>query len=358
MTTRLVLIGGFLGAGKTTLINKIAGRLHAGGKGVALITNDQGVALVDTQYSSGKGFDTAEVLRGCFCCRFPDFIQAARDLVSRYRPEFLITEPVGSCTDLQATVLTPLRSLYQEEFTVAPLIVMVDSSRLKSDDLEGGTIGGYLRKHQIEEAEYVVISKADLITSDRMEEIERAVRELNPRATTIVHSTITGQGFDDIMRLITSEERSSGIPRDVDYDIYANAEAELGWYNGHVSFSAPKVDAYDLGRSILKHIAEGYAPEAIAHAKVLLRSEAVTVKMSLISGHMTVDGVKGSRYAGGDVEVFVNARVVSTPERLREWVREAVRMAMEQSKVPSYEFDDDCFSPGWPNPTYRMQAGN
>jgi G3E family GTPase len=356
MTTRIVLIGGFLGAGKTTLINTAARRLSDSGKSIGLITNDQGEALVDTQFSRGNGFETAEVLRGCFCCRFPDFMQSARGLVGSSSPDFIIAEPVGSCTDLQATVLAPLRMIYHDEFTVAPLMVLVDSSRLSSDELEAKSIGGYLRKHQIEEAEYVVLSKVDMISKARLQEIVEAVQRLNPKAKVITYSAITGLGLEEIMKVVDSNLKSAGIPVDVDYDTYANAEAELGWYNGHVTFHASRMDAYDLGSKVLRYIAENYDPQDIAHAKVLLRSNSNAVKMSLIFSNLTVDGVKGSRYAEGEVELFVNGRVVSAPDVLRAKVRSAVSRAMREASVVDYEFTDDCFSPGRPNPTYRMSS--
>jgi G3E family GTPase len=356
MATRIVLIGGFLGAGKTTLINKAARLLADSGKSIALIANDQGEALVDTQFSKGNGFETAEVLRGCFCCRFPDFMQSARGLVGQSKPDFIIAEPVGSCTDLQATVLAPLRSIYQEEFTVAPLMVLVDSSRLSSDEMDAKSIGGYLRKHQIEEAEFVVLSKMDMISKARFEELTEAVGSINPKAKVIAYSAITGQGMNEVMGVIDSDQMSKGVPVDVDYDTYADAEAELGWYNGHLSFDASKLDAYDLGSKVLRYIAESYDPQDIAHAKVFLRSESNAVKMSLIFSNLTVDGVKGSRYAEGDVELFVNGRVVSSPEALRANIQKAVRRAMSEAGVSDYKFTDDCFSPGRPNPTYRMKA--
>ncbi len=354
LTTRIVLIGGFLGAGKTTLINKVAGKLTAAGKKAAIINNDQGVALVDTQYSRGKGFATAEVLGGCFCCRFPDLLKSARELVADEHPEMILAEPVGSCTDLQATVVAPFRVIFRDEFTVAPLMVLVDSSRLSSDEIDARSIGGYLRKHQIEEAEYIVLSKVDMISAARLQEIIDAVKSINSTAPVIAYSALTGKGLDEIVELVASDRRSAGAPVDVDYDTYANAEAELGWYNGQISFTAERVDTYHLGTKVLRYLAEGYEPQDIAHAKVMIRSPVSAMKMSLIFSNLTTDGVTGSRYAQGDVEMLVNGRVVSSPERLQESIRSAVRKAMEETSIDNYDFVDDCFSPGRPNPTYRM----
>src|SRR5438128_6554186 len=94
-----VLIGGFLGAGKTTLIMRAAALLSRQGTRVAVITNDQDVGLVDTMLSNARDFATREVAGGCFCCRFSDLLEAADQLLA-YRPDVIFAEPVGSCVDI------------------------------------------------------------------------------------------------------------------------------------------------------------------------------------------------------------------------------------------------------------------
>ncbi|MEL6110098.1 MAG: GTP-binding protein, partial [Planctomycetota bacterium] len=70
--TRFALLGGFLGAGKTTLIGQIAKRYQAAGKSVGIVTNDQAADLVDTQNLRSQGFSVGEVAGACFCCSFDD----------------------------------------------------------------------------------------------------------------------------------------------------------------------------------------------------------------------------------------------------------------------------------------------
>ena len=127
--TRYIMIGGFLGAGKTTAIGKLARRLTDQGLRVGLITNDQGRHLVDTALLRCQGFATEEIPGGCFCCRFDALLDAAQTLAQQSRPDVFIAEPVGSCTDLVATVAYPLRRLYGQDFTVAPVSVLVDPIR-------------------------------------------------------------------------------------------------------------------------------------------------------------------------------------------------------------------------------------
>src|SRR5215210_9603679 len=123
------MIGGFLGAGKTTAVAALAQHLTQRGERVGLITNDQGSELVDTAMLRARGFSTEEIPGGCFCCRFNSLVEAAEKLTASNRPDVFIAEPVGSCTDLAATVTYPLRRMYQDDFTVAPISVLVDPIR-------------------------------------------------------------------------------------------------------------------------------------------------------------------------------------------------------------------------------------
>ena len=115
---RYIMIGGFLGAGKTTAVARLARRLTDQGKRVGLISNDQSSGLVDTALLRSKGFPVEEIPGGCFCCRFNSLVEAADKLDRSTRPDVFIAEPVGSCTDLVATVSYPLRRIYGEAYRV------------------------------------------------------------------------------------------------------------------------------------------------------------------------------------------------------------------------------------------------
>ena len=102
-----MLVGGFLGAGKTSLILAAARVLERQGLRAAAILNDQGDDLVDTRIAREHGLAADQVAGGCFCCRFSDLLEAAERLEA-YEPDVIFAEAVGSCTDLAATVLRPL----------------------------------------------------------------------------------------------------------------------------------------------------------------------------------------------------------------------------------------------------------
>ena len=93
---RYVMIGGFLGAGKTTSVAKLARWFCDQGVRVGLITNDQGSHLVDTAMLATRGFPVEEIPGGCFCCRFNSLTDAADKLTRDARPDVFLAEPVGS----------------------------------------------------------------------------------------------------------------------------------------------------------------------------------------------------------------------------------------------------------------------
>src|SRR5215510_8497846 len=184
---RYIMIGGFLGAGKTTSLAKLAEYLTRQGQRVGLITNDQGSALVDTAMLRAKGFATEEIPGGCFCCRFNSLVDAAGKLTTATRPDVFIAEPVGSCTDLVATVTYPLRRIYGDNFTIAPLSVIVDPIRaLRVLGLEHGRKFSdkvlYIYRKQLEEADLIVINKCDLLDGTRSARLRQALAESYPGA--------------------------------------------------------------------------------------------------------------------------------------------------------------------------------
>src|ERR1700681_1626731 len=125
---RFLLLGGFLGAGKTTTLARLARHYSERGRQVGLVTNDQAQDLVDTNSLRAQGFATEEVAGACFCCRFDDLVGTVGRLQAEERPDVILAEPVGSCTDLVATVIQPLRDLYGERFDVAPYPVLFKPS--------------------------------------------------------------------------------------------------------------------------------------------------------------------------------------------------------------------------------------
>ena len=157
----VVLVGGFLGSGKTTLILAAARELERRGLRSAMVWNDQGSELVDSHYAALSGVHSGEVTGGCFCCRLSQLIDAIDELRA-HAPDVIFAEPVGSCTDLSATVLRPLLQ-YSDTYQLAPLTVLVDPLRAQSMlEQNADPDMRFLFDKQLQEADLVCFTKSDL----------------------------------------------------------------------------------------------------------------------------------------------------------------------------------------------------
>lgn len=126
---KLIFVGGFLGAGKTTALGSLAKILIGRGKKLGIVTNDQSGNLADTlivrQMIDELSVPVEEVVSGCFCCKFDELIDKI-DRILVHGPDILLGEPVGSCTDFVAAVANPIKISYGEAFVFAPFTTQLD----------------------------------------------------------------------------------------------------------------------------------------------------------------------------------------------------------------------------------------
>ncbi len=361
---RFVALSGFLGAGKTTSMIAAAKRWEAEGKKVSVITNDQSDDLVDTRLAKERVGSVGEVTGGCFCCKFEDLVAVVTDLVERHQPDVVIAESVGSCTDLQATVVRPLRKYYGDTFTVAPLTTIVDPLRFLAfsrvwDRGEPESDMTYLFRQQLEDAEVVAISKTDVVPAEKVAATREAIARHFPHARVVEYSAMTGAGLDDVLGEWGGE---AGVGRDldVDYDRYAAAEAELGWLNLTLDLTAGPTGVIPLawGRDVLRQIGEECAARdaVVGHAKVTLDSGTGLTKLSITGtgSEPAVDAAVEAPEPGA--RVFVNARVAVEPAELDDMVARAVADADAAHGTRSQTAETAAFKPGYPTPVHRLTA--
>ena len=365
---RFIMIGGFLGAGKTTAVGKLAARLTGEGLRVGLITNDQGRNLVDTAMLRSQGFATEEIPGGCFCCRFNSLVEAARKLTERSRPEVFIAEPVGSCTDLVATVTYPLRRLYGEDFTVAPVSVLVDPIRaLRVFGLErGGSFSEkvlYIYNKQLEEAGLVVISKCDLLDEARLDSLRAAIRARFPGKELLAVSPREGNNLDAWFARLTSERQAAGKATEVDYAVYADGEALLGWLNCTVRLTAAQAFGGDrflreLASEVQKRLQAVKAE--VAHLKMTLSPDSGLGEIgvvNLVRNDFVPELSMALEEPVNSGQLIINLRAEAAPEILGRVVREALAAVAGRFATVKATLDHmEHFRPGKPTPTHRFEG--
>lgn len=360
---RYVMIGGFLGAGKTTSILRCAEWLVARGLRVGLVTNDQGGALVDTALGQSRGLPVEEITGGCFCCRFTSLVEAAAALAEASAPDVLLAEPVGSCTDLVATVGLPLEALHGDRFSVAPLSVVVDPLRAERVlGLAPASLSphvGYIYRKQLEEADIVVVNKCDLVDRDRLGRLRVAIAAVNPQAEILECSARDGTGLDTwFARLLEGRSRAAAIA-EIDYDRYALGESLLGWLNAEVRLGGPEAAEFD-GNSVLDRVLEGIrgplaaAGREIAHLKGTLSVAGDPYELAAANLVQSSGGPVFSHRLAEPVDegvLLVNLRAEADPAELETALRAAVAGC---GVAPAEIVHLEHFRPGRPVPTHRL----
>lgn len=365
--TRFVLIGGFLGAGKTTLIGQLARRYVADGKRVGIITNDQADNLVDTQNLRSQGFDVGEVAGACFCCSFDDLVATADLLGEEGAPDVLLAEPVGSCTDLVATVVLPLQQLLGDRFELAPFGVLLKpshGSRILAGKADGRRSGfspqaEYIFRKQLEEADYLMIGRGDQLSDEQVAQLTDQLAEVCDGVPVIAVSPKTGQGIDAVLGYIGSPLTSGRHMLDIDYDIYADGEAELGWVNLTAMLrSDVDVDLDTLASEIVATISTRIIEEdegQIAHLKTSVLAGDTQAVANVVSNESGIDvGLAAGRSVNGSIQVIVNARVAIDPEHLELVCRTKVAEVAEKTGAEVVSVTAHALRPGRPTPTHRV----
>ncbi|MBB6048545.1 GTP-binding protein [Armatimonas rosea] len=358
---RYIMIGGFLGAGKTTAILRLAELLTAQGLKVGLITNDQSVGLVDTTLLGAHGFPVEEITGGCFCCRFNSLVTAAERLSEETRPDVFLAEPVGSCTDLKATVDYPLRRLYGDNFAIAPFSVLIDPARaLRILGLETGASFSpkvvYIYEKQLEEADVIVINKIDTLIPERLERLEQALTARFPKAQLVRTSAREGVGLEPWLERLSHEQAQTGTAMEVDYDRYADGEALLGWLNATLQLSADEpFDGNVLLTSLTQDIQARLqaAGVEIAHLKLTLTPLDYGTDLGVINAVRNDLLPELSHTLQEPLELgelILNLRAEAPPEQLKALVLAALPALPVEIEIEHLE----SFQPGRPEPTHRL----
>ncbi|HUP78003.1 MAG TPA: GTP-binding protein [Pirellula sp.] len=359
---RFVMLGGFLGAGKTTTIAKLARYHQDRGQRVAIVTNDQATDLVDTSQLRAQGFEVGEVAGSCFCCNFNELTATVERLSADQRPHVVLAEPVGSCTDLVSTVIRPLQQVYTQPFDIAPYGVIIKPSHgvriLRGTSKAGfSPQAEYIFRKQIEEADFVVINRIDELKSTDIDELSSLLdRDFGGRPI-LRMSAKTGEGFAALCEFLDQRGEFGRRVMDVDYDIYAQGESDLGWLNSQIAVSSRSpIDLDKFLIKLLEQLQSDFAKQSAetAHLKAFGLWEGQFGVANLISSFDEPVLSLASNCLSKSIEVVVNARVAIAPEILASLVRDAVAAVATAFHAVADIRTLQSFRPGRPVPTHRI----
>lgn len=361
-TPRFIMVGGFLGAGKTTTIARLARNYIDRGLKVGIVTNDQATDLVDTNSLRSQGYNVGEVAGSCFCCNFNELTATVERIGRANRPDVILAEPVGSCTDLVATVIRPLVQVYDQPFDVAPYGVILKPShglKILRNEAKAGFSpkAAYIFKKQIEEADFVILNRIDELPAAEVDELARLLAEHYPGRPLLRMSARTGDGFPALCEFLEQRGEFGRRVMELDYDIYAEGEAELGWLNANVQVDSASPFALDeLLLDIIDRLRKSLAQAGAetAHLKTIGLWEGFYGVANLVSSFTPPELSLPSNCRVSQAQLVVNARVAIDPAELERLVRDAIAQAAGALEATPEILSVQSFRPGRPVPTHRI----
>lgn len=178
--TKVDIISGFLGAGKTTLIKKLIKEVFAGTQ-IVLIENEFGEIGIDGGFLKDAGINITEMNSGCICCSLVgDFGTALKKVVDEYHPERIIIEPsgVGKLSDVEKAVLNVAK---EADLEIATTTAVVDAKKAK---VYMKNFGEFFN-NQVETARCVILSRTQDISEEKISEVVHMIKEKNPECSLI-----------------------------------------------------------------------------------------------------------------------------------------------------------------------------
>ena len=270
----------------------------------------------------------------------------------------ILAEPVGSCTDLSATIMQPLKHYWNAELRIAPLTVLADPMRLNAI-LSGESAGlhpdaAYIFRKQLEESDLILLNKCDLLSEEALAELKARTTAAFPQATILAASALHGTGLTEWLEAVMSRTDAGKRLLEIDYDTYAHGEAVLGWLNGTLMLHGTCSDWDAWLRRLMETLATRFDTKgyAVGHVKAIAENGKAYAVGNLTGTRETLT-LRGHAGAGEDLKLILNARVETTPEELNRLIKEVLVELLGDSlreEVLAWRF----LQPGRPNPTHRF----
>ncbi|NLK26049.1 MAG: GTP-binding protein [Euryarchaeota archaeon] len=191
----MIIVAGFLGSGKTTMVLSAIGRIiEKTGKKIVIIVNDFGTVGIDGRVMQKYGLDVMEMASGCICCTLgADLLATIMKLESEVAPDIVIIEPTGVADP--SAIVDAMEKYPGEPMERILSTVIVDAVRFP-------VIYKALNRpltSQIKGADLVLINKIDAVTPEALKEVEITLRAINPDCPIIATSALHGTDMDEVV---------------------------------------------------------------------------------------------------------------------------------------------------------------
>ena len=198
--TKIDIISGFLGAGKTTFIKKLLQEAISGEQ-VVLIENEFGEIGIDGGFLKDSGIEIREMNSGCICCSLVgDFGKSLSEVLTKYKPDRIIIEPsgVGKLSDVMKAVIDVSADM---DVALNSAVTIVDAAKCK---MYMKNFGEFFN-NQIENAGTVVLSRTDITDTPKIHNDVEMIREKNPKAA-IVTTPLAELGGSQLLEIIEKRD--------------------------------------------------------------------------------------------------------------------------------------------------------
>ena len=198
--TKIDIISGFLGAGKTTFIKKLLQEAISGEQ-VVLIENEFGEICIDGGFLKDSGIEIREMNSGCICCSLVgDFGKSLSEVLTKYKPDRIIIEPsgVGKLSDVMKAVIDVSADM---DVALNSAVTIVDAAKCK---MYMKNFGEFFN-NQIENAGTVVLSRTDITDTAKIQKDVEMIREKNPKAA-IVTTPLAELGGSQLLEIIEKRD--------------------------------------------------------------------------------------------------------------------------------------------------------
>ncbi len=352
--SKYMILGGFLGAGKTSTMIAFSEYLASRGKKCAILVNDLGAKhLVDGEFTAAADCCCDEITGGCICYQTENLVDKLRRFRDSSRADIILSDIPGCGIGALDHVYHKLDREYKGEFAICPFVAVADPERLRVIMPERAKLNlpdemAYLFDAQLREAEVILLNKIDLLTEAERRAYTDYLRSSYPHAQLFAVSAKTGEGIAEAMDWLYSHE--TAFPTvDIGYGgaEFMAAESRLSWYNR--KFFAKKPEAFD-GNAFAAALFENIRLKLqaigrnVPHLKIMARAaDGSFAKASLIGVDYPTEFASRLTQPQTELQVILNARASCESGVLDFLMDAALRETAESCGLELRIFFTECF---------------